>query len=120
MARARPMPLPAPVTRTRAPSSCMGDPDETGIDATEDVAVQAIDDAGGVDDRLFAGRITQTVDQITEKPDMLLVKAAMRAEIAETATAALPVSRHQRRSEERTVGKEGVSPCRSRWSPYPK
>src|SRR3546814_5754260 len=23
------------------------------------------------------------------------------------------------RSEERRVGKEGVSPCRSRWSPYP-
>src|SRR3546814_18761692 len=23
-----------------------------------------------------------------------------------------------RRSEERRVGKEGVSPCRSRWSPY--
>src|SRR3546814_2640481 len=25
---------------------------------------------------------------------------------------------HQRRSEERRVGKECVSPCRSRWSPY--
>src|SRR3546814_7150242 len=26
---------------------------------------------------------------------------------------------HQRRSEERRVGKECVSTCRSRWSPYP-
>src|SRR3546814_19840260 len=25
---------------------------------------------------------------------------------------------HRRRSEERRVGKEGVSTCRSRWSPY--
>src|SRR3546814_20145356 len=27
--------------------------------------------------------------------------------------------RLERRSEERRVGKEGVSTCRSRWSPYP-
>src|SRR3546814_13866275 len=27
--------------------------------------------------------------------------------------------RYGRRSEERRVGKECVSPCRSRWSPYP-
>src|SRR3546814_14410020 len=26
---------------------------------------------------------------------------------------------HLQRSEERRVGKEGVSTCRSRWSPYP-
>src|SRR3546814_4075675 len=29
------------------------------------------------------------------------------------------VVRHHRRSEERRVGKECVSMCRSRWSPYP-
>src|SRR3546814_17565045 len=28
--------------------------------------------------------------------------------------------RRQKRSEERRVGKECVSTCRSRWSPYPK
>src|SRR3546814_1018524 len=29
-----------------------------------------------------------------------------------------PVARQRRRSEERRVGKECVSKCRSRWSPY--
>src|SRR3546814_10513708 len=33
-------------------------------------------------------------------------------------TAALPFFRHSPRSEERRVGKECVSTCRSRWSPY--
>src|SRR3546814_6768855 len=28
------------------------------------------------------------------------------------------ISRFEIRSEERRVGEEGVSPCRSRWSPY--
>src|SRR3546814_14742082 len=32
---------------------------------------------------------------------------------------ALHVGRRQRRSEERRVGKEGGSTCKSRWSPYP-
>src|SRR3546814_20819923 len=31
----------------------------------------------------------------------------------------LPLTRRGFRSEERRVGKEGVRPCRSRWSPYP-
>src|SRR3546814_9220992 len=31
---------------------------------------------------------------------------------------ALQPGPHRRRSEERRVGKEGVSTCRSRWSPY--
>src|SRR3546814_16905444 len=30
-----------------------------------------------------------------------------------------PYNLHSRRSEERRVGKECVSTCRSRWSPYP-
>src|SRR3546814_18509406 len=37
-----------------------------------------------------------------------------------TAGAAACESMRARRSEERRVGKEGVSPCRSRWSRYPK
>src|SRR3546814_7393789 len=32
--------------------------------------------------------------------------------------AAVAATRPRRRSEERRVGKECVSPCRSRWSPY--
>src|SRR3546814_14294678 len=41
----------------------------------------------------------------------------LNLQIAETTDAA-PAYRLNDRSEERRVGKECVSPCRSRWSPY--
>src|SRR3546814_12622670 len=47
--------------------------------------------------------------------------ATARAEVAaakEARTAATPRVTQLRRSEERRVGKECVSTCRSRWSPY--
>src|SRR3546814_10446092 len=43
-------------------------------------------------------------------------EAAVYFSIAESLTNA---AKHSRRSEERRVGKECVSTCRSRWSPYP-
>src|SRR3546814_7841358 len=39
-------------------------------------------------------------------------------EIAPGSRRVFPAGQDQRRSEERRVGKECVSPCRSRWSPY--
>src|SRR3546814_13139728 len=38
--------------------------------------------------------------------------------IAEGTPAQVEKNKHSVRSEERRVGKEGVSTCRSRWSPY--
>src|SRR3546814_3449227 len=53
-------------------------------------------------------RIVAIVEKVT------LVKPGDDRETADTL-----VDLHQRdRSEERRVGKEGVSTCRSRWSPY--
>src|SRR3546814_13744240 len=48
-------------------------------------------------------------------------RPAMRSSGATDILAVPPLSNahdHGRRSEERRVGKEGVSTCRSRWSPY--
>src|SRR3546814_7860637 len=43
----------------------------------------------------------------------------MRSAIASTFNASLEMAKQGLRSEERRVGKEGVSTCRSRWSPDP-
>src|SRR3546814_15655651 len=51
------------------------------------------------------------------RADRIEIKAE-RAFEAGTFEIAVAVGGHHRRSEERRVGKEGVSTCRSRWSPY--
>src|SRR3546814_1579324 len=43
---------------------------------------------------------------------------AMRTHVQRYMNLALTVTRHNHRSEERRVGQECVSTCRSRWSPY--
>src|SRR3546814_14753563 len=45
--------------------------------------------------------------------------AQTRASEAQTVQAATLAKAREERSEERRVGKECVSTCRSRWSPYP-
>src|SRR3546814_16633440 len=59
----------------------------------------------GEDDLLFA------VEQGIEGVEELLLRAVLARE-------KLDVIEQQGRSEERRVGKECVSTCRSRWSPY--
>src|SRR3546814_3572198 len=49
-----------------------------------------------------------------EAPDAVVRAITREAGVDETRTV-----NSRERSEERRVGKECVSPCRSRWSPYP-
>src|SRR3546814_2994233 len=56
-------------------------------------------------------------------PDLMPINAVIRAQARAwcrrlDSTDALRVITFQQRSEERRVGKECVSTCRSRWSPY--
>src|SRR3546814_8013960 len=54
-----------------------------------------------------------------ERPQQLHIDLTVDdIEVAEPAVLALGARRHAVRSEERRVGKECVSTCRSRWSPY--
>src|SRR3546814_20798075 len=56
-----------------------------------------------------------------ERPQQLHIDLTVDdIEVAEPAVLALGARRHAVRSEERRVGKECVSTCRSRWSPYHK
>src|SRR3546814_9926273 len=63
------------------------------------------------------------LDRVHERQSALVGHPADRVAMrraAETMVEALfVVDREAGRSEERRVGKECVSPCRSRWSPYP-
>src|SRR3546814_2262172 len=65
-----------------------------------------------VDADLFAGPAGKEIGGGAEQPDEAIDRDARLAgeERAE--------HRRRVRSEERRVGKECVSPCRSRWSPY--
>src|SRR3546814_10964814 len=60
------------------------------------------------------------LDKANASADPKLVKALAEREAALKAanTAAQAADRKLERSEERRVGKECVSTCRSRWSPY--
>src|SRR3546814_11963020 len=48
----------------------------------------------------------------------IVVTANKRSESMQKVPIAITAVTSDRRSEERRVGKEGVSTCRSRWSPY--
>src|SRR3546814_2336954 len=61
---------------------------------------------------LSAGRAIRSIWRVN--PDML----ARAQEEAEILRYAIVIPLHDERSEERRVGKECVSTCRSRWSPY--
>src|SRR3546814_4924278 len=63
--------------------------------------------AGAINDFL-AGRISMMIDTSSN-----FIEPVKQGKIK-----ALGVTSRQRRSEERRVGKECVSTCRSRWSPY--
>src|SRR3546814_15773836 len=58
-----------------------------------------------------ARKLQIAVKALVDKPSEASLKAARAAWIASRPW-------YQQRSEERRVGKEGVSTCRSRWSPY--
>src|SRR3546814_16626904 len=53
--------------------------------------------------------------RLEQYPTLLMLPADLDAHMATRSTTSPPTSR----SEERRVGKECVSTCRSRWSPYP-
>src|SRR3546814_11354326 len=55
------------------------------------------------------------------KPDMILKSGMIAAAAMGDPNASIPTPQpvHYRRSEERRVGKECVSTCRSRWAPLP-
>src|SRR3546814_2343734 len=72
---------------------------------------QAIDGAELVYPNITAGKLYEVLDYASETGHILLVNfQVISAEWFDE----LPAHR----SEERRVGKEGVSTCRSRWSPY--
>src|SRR3546814_11649811 len=73
-----------------------------GFDAADDWI------AGAADDR-----------SIVVTADILLADRALKAGAAVLAPTGKPFTAASIRSEERRVGKECVSTCRSRWSPYP-
>src|SRR3546814_9767770 len=56
-----------------------------------------------------------TVETLTRNADLALYKSKDKGG---NVVAAYVASLHAQRSEERRVGKECVSTCRSRWSPY--
>src|SRR3546814_12465111 len=79
--------------------------------------------AVGQGDRIVAGEAGVAVlDGFGIAPGLAhgAVQAVDRdeGEAVDTDPARHPVDRHPRRSEERRVGKEWGSTCRSRWSPY--
>src|SRR3546814_12324980 len=51
-------------------------------------------------------------------PNPLLVGKRIRLHVAIADVVDIPQGKQLTRSEERRVGKEGVSTCRSRWLPY--
>src|SRR3546814_15799206 len=68
------------------------------------------------DDRLLTG-LGRFVDDL--RPDGALTMVLLRAPVAHGTIVGLDVGpARAMRSEERRVGKECVSTCRSRWSPY--
>src|SRR3546814_16166461 len=67
--------------------------------------------------RMHFGKRSEKIDSgqlalALEDRDVSMAEAELLVEQGEEATGIAP------RSEERRVGKECVSPCRSRWSPY--
>src|SRR3546814_18216873 len=79
------------------------------------VAVPVIASGGvGTLDHLVAGVIEGGASAVLAASIFHFGEATIAQAHARLAAAGLPV----RRSEERRVGEECVSPCRSRWSPY--
>src|SRR3546814_16608486 len=80
--------------------------DEYGFTARFRIAeVEGVEDVVGI--RVLAGTRSGRADT------PLRLAPAVRARLGSVVS-----SRARARSEERRVGKEGVSTCRSRWSPY--
>src|SRR3546814_13446609 len=81
--------------------------DELGHDRLELGAAGLVGQRGG-----GAGQVERVLAQVHAVGDGPGGEAAIHAVVA------LAVDVEHRRSEERRVGKECVSTCRSRWSPY--
>src|SRR3546814_17243266 len=84
--------------------------------AAEDRGVFATDHPGAVNNQLTRG-MAQAQDGVAIV-DTRVVEIDIGRTIGARASGDDDVLGHQFRSEERRVGKECVSTCRSRWSPY--
>ena len=64
------------------------------------------------------GKVTKAKSKTVPKGRVISQRPSAGKKLAAGAKVKLVVSRGATRSEERRVGKECSSPCRSRWSPY--
>src|SRR3546814_15423661 len=87
-------------------------------DWSSDVCSSDLGERTGVTGTLGSGFPGALSALANTTPDALQAHASLKEMLAQGARAvAMEVSSHGR-SEERRVGKECVSTCRSRWSPY--
>src|SRR3546814_13248879 len=88
-----------------------GEPTEATIEQAEEVQA---DDAGDLTDEVVA----DAENEVPGEPSEAVIEAVEEAADEAQATEDPEASSSDERSEERRVGKEWVSTCRSRWSPY--
>src|SRR3546814_20647159 len=82
------------------------------------------DVAEAVRGEIIPAENTDIIEAVSAKPGIVLLDQVKFDQFYEKPAAAAPtdidISKRKDRSEERRVGKECVSTCRSRWSPYHK
>src|SRR3546814_1073775 len=92
---------------------CSSDLEEA--DRAVDMQLQTIAARHGLD---LSWRRLVTIPGTTTAPDNLIIRTAIEAWEHVEGRAHQPTPGMSGRSEERRVGQECVSTCRSRWSPY--
>src|SRR3546814_16986449 len=87
-------------------------------------ARRAVGGSSAYDDRVVRARLAQAFGRLIRRRDdkgmFVLLSAATPSRLLTAFPEGVPIRRVAlaERSEERRVGKECVSTCRSRWSPY--